>query len=302
MEDSMRCETPQEYNEFIGVETYHPLVSVIDFSKVSPFAHPKQWSYGYYAISLKGGQNICALKYGRNYYDYKEGTLIFTAPNQIIALTDDERKPRHHPNNWALLFHPDIIRGTSLGKNIKKYGFFSYDVHEALHLSEQERQMAKECLLNIDQELKRGVDKHTKTLICSNIELLLNYCLRFYDRQFITRENENIDILSKFESLLDNYFQSDIPKTLGLPSVKYCAEQLNISANYFGDLLKKETGKNAQEHIQLKLIEVAKEKLFQKDKTVSEIAYELGFEYPQYFSRVFKKRVGVTPNEYRIVN
>lgn len=301
MNGIIRCETPQDYNDVFGLETLHPLVAVIDYSKLRSIDLPEGWSYGFYGIYLKGAGQ-CALRYGRNYYDYKEGTLMFTAPNQAITLTKEDRDTPLEPNNRALFFHPDIIRGTSLGKNIKDYTFFSYDVHEALHLAESERQMVIDCFRNIEYELNRGIDKHSKTLIVSNVELFLNYCVRFYDRQFITRQNANIDILSKFELLLNNYFQSDLPKTLGLPSVKYCAEQLNISANYFGDLLKKETGKNAQEHIQLKLIEAAKEKLFQKDKTVSEIAYELGFEYPQYFSRIFKKKVGVTPNEYRIAN
>ena len=300
MERVMTFKTPQAYNAFLGLETLHPLVAVIDFSKVPPFQYPPSWRNEFYVISYKSGNHTCSLKYGRNYYDYSEGTLVFTAPNQIISLTADEQKPPSQSNNWALLFHPELIRGTSLGKNIKQYTFFSYDVHEALHLSEQERKMILDCFRNIDLELKHGIDNHSKTLLCSNIELFLNYCVRFYERQFITRQNTNVDILSKFETLLDDYFLSDLPQKSGLPSVKYCADHLNLSANYLGDLLKKETGKNAQEHIQLKIIEIAKEKLFDLNKSVSQVEYELGFEYPQYFSRLFKKRVGVSPNEYRI--
>lgn len=185
---------------------------------------------------------------------------------------------------------------------MKDYSFFSYEVNEALHLSEQERGVIIDCLNNISEELNRGIDKHSKMLIVSNIELLLNYSIRFYDRQFITRENVNKDILSKFENVVNGYFQTDKPQTIGLPSVRYCADQLHLSANYLGDLIKKETGKSAQEHIQLRLIDIAKEKILGTNKTVSEIAYELGFKYPQHFTRVFKKNVGHTPNEYRSIN
>jgi len=300
MDGIITFKTPQEYNAFLGVETLHPLISVIDFSKVQPFQHPVGWRNEFYVISYKGGNNACGLKYGRNYYDYKEGTLVFIAPHQVVSLTELERNPPAQYNNWTLLFHPELIRGTSLGKMITKYTFFSYEVHEALHLSEQERKLALDCFQNILHELHHAIDNHSKTLICSNIELFLNYCVRFYERQFITRQNTNVDVLSRFEKLLDDYFQSDLPQNSGLPSVKYFADKLNLSANYFGDLLKKETGKNAQEHIQIRLIETAKEKLFDMNKSVSQIAYELGFEYPQYFSRLFKKRVGVSPHEYRI--
>jgi len=299
MKGIIRCATPQDYNDIFGLETLHPLVAVIDYSKLNPIDLPEGWSYGFYGIYLKGSER-CALRYGRNYYDYKEGTLMFTSPNQVVTLEKEDREAPLEPTNRALFFHPDIIRGTSLGRNIKNYTFFSYDVHEALHLSEQERQMVIDCFRNVEYELKQGIDKHSKTLIASNIELFLNYCVRFYDRQFIMRQNENIDILSKFERLLDEYFVSDLPQKSGLPSVKYCAEKLHLSPNYLGDLLKKETGKSAQEHIQFRLIEAAKDKLFQKDKSVDQVAYELGYEYPQYFSRMFKKNVGMTPKEYRM--
>jgi len=175
-------------------------------------------------------------------------------------------------------------------------------VHEALHLSETERRVIADCLAKIKFELAHAIDKHSKTLIVSNIELLLNYCVRFYDRQFITRDHAHKGILQRFENLLNDYFASDKPQTTGLPSVAYCADQLNLSANYFGDLVKKETGKSAHEYIQLKLMDMAKEKIFDTSKSVSEIAYELGFKYPQHFSRLFKQRVGYSPNEYRMLN
>ncbi len=243
----------------------------------------------------------CAeLKYGRNHYDYQDGTLLFIAPGQVFGF--DENVKTLQPTGWALLFHPDLIRGTSLGRHISDYNFFSYDVNEALHISERERQIVLECFNKIRYELEHAIDKHSKNLIVSNIELFLNYCVRFYDRQFLTRDNIHKDALARFESLLDNYFQSDMPQTLGLPSVKYCAGQLNLSANYFGDLVKKETGKSAQEYIQDKVINVAKEKVLDISKSISEIAYEIGFKYPAHFTRLFKQHVGQSPNEYRILN
>ncbi len=200
------------------------------------------------------------------------------------------------------MFHPDLIRGTSLGQHIKDYSFFSYEVHEALHLSEKELDVVLECFKKIEFVLQQSVDKHSKHLIVSNIELFLSYCLRFYDRQFITRDNINSDVLTKFESLLNSYFESENPIKLGIPTVAYFADQLHLSANYFGDLIKKETKKTALEYIQLTIIDAAKEKIFVPGKSVNEIAYELGFKYPQHFSRFFKHHVGYSPNEYRQLN
>lgn len=291
-----RFNTIDEYNKVMGVQTRHPLVTVIDFSKANhPGEYPEGHCYGYYAVFLKENK-MCDIKYGRNLYDYQEGTLVFLSPEQVVKIVN--RQP-HQPKGWALMFHPDLIRGTALGRAMKDYTFFSYDVFEALHLSQEEHQTVLECFRNIEIELHHSIDNHSQRLIVSNIELFLNYCIRFYDRQFITRGHANSDTLSRFESLLDDYFKSDLPQKEGLPSVGYCAGRLNLSANYLGDLLRKETGKSAQEHIQLRLIEVAKERMFEKNKSVSQIAYELGFEYPQYFSRLFKKRTGMTPNEFR---
>lgn len=298
MEEIIKLDIVSQYNALLGQETLHPLVSVIDFSKVKPTKHVRM-NLGFYTIFLKDVK--CGnLRYGRNYYDYQEGTLVFIAPGQVIGIEDNGEN--FQPEGRALLFHPDLIRGTVLGQHIKDYTFFSYEVNEALHLSEQERQVIIDCFSKINFELRHAIDKHSKTLIVTNIELFLNYCVRFYDRQFITRDNINRGILEKFESLLDNYFQSDKPQTVGLPSVAYCAEQLNLSANYCGDLIKKETGKSPQEYIQLKLIDIAKEKMFDATKSISQIAYELGFKYPQHFSRFFKTRVGYSPNEYRLQN
>lgn len=198
-----------------------------------------------------------------------------------------------------MLFHPDFIRGTVLGKHIQDYSFFSYDVNEALHISEQERQVVLECFRKIAFELQHGIDKHSRKLIVSNIELFLNYCVRYYDRQFITRDHANTGIIEKFDYSLNDYFSSDKPHETGIPTVGYFASELHLSANYFGDLVKKETGKTAQEYIQAKAIDVAKERILDPTKSVSEVAYELGFKYPQHFTRFFKQHVGNTPIEYR---
>jgi AraC-like DNA-binding protein len=240
------------------------------------------------------------LKYGRNYYDYQEGTLVFVAPGQVMEIETDGKV--YQPIGHALVFHPDLIRGTSLARSINDYNFFSYNANEALHLSERERQIVLDSFSKIEFELKQNIDKHSKKLIASNIELFLNYCERFYDRQFITRDNVNKGILEKFEELLNGYFSSTKPQNIGLPTVAYFAEELHLSANYFGDLIKKETGKSAKEYIQNKIIDIAKNKTFDTDKTVNEIAYELGFKYPQHFTRLFKNITGFTPNEYKSLN
>ena len=298
MKEIVKLETVTAYNKLRGVETMHPLVTVIDLSKAEPMA-AKTFNFGLYAIYLK--ELKCGeLKYGRNHYDYQEGTLVFIAPGQVMGVQPNVKT--FEPKGWALLFHPELIKGTALGKHIQDYSFFSYDVNEALHLSDKEHQIVLDCFAKIQYELQQSIDKHSKKLIASNIELFLNYCDRFYDRQFITRDNAHKGILERFEDLLSNYFSSDKPAVIGLPSVAYCAGALNLSPNYFGDLIKKETGKPAQEYIQSKIIDVAKERIFDIHKSVGEIAYDLGFKYPQHFTRLFKQRVGVSPNEYRNLN
>jgi AraC family transcriptional regulator, transcriptional activator of pobA len=297
MNEILRLEKVSQYNMLKGVETLHPLVSVIDNSSVKPLPNGKLY-FGFYAIFLK--EVKCGeLKYGRNNYDYEEGTLVFIGPGQVLGVNNDAN---YKPKGWTLLFHPDLFRGTSLGHNIKNYRFFSYDLNEALHLSEKERQIVIDLLNKIDNELGNNIDKHSKTLITNNIELLLNYCVRFYDRQFITRENINKGILERFEQELNEYFQTDQLQNSGLPYVGYFAEKFNLSANYFGDLVKKESGKTPQELIHQKLISIAKDKIFDTTKSVNEIAFDLGFKYPQHFSRMFKKSTGFTPNEYRLMN
>ena len=301
MKKVLNINTIPEYNVLVGQQTFHPLVSVIDFSTVEPQKRgdAQALNFGFYTVFYKQDKH-CDLRYGRNYYDYQEGTLVFIAPGQVVSIEEDGSD--YKPSGTVLLFHPDLLRGTSLGHNMKDYTFFSYDVHEALHLSEEEKQIVFECYRKIDYEIKRSIDKHSKKLIVSNIELFLNYCTRFYDRQFITRDHANTGVMEKFERLLNEYLVSEKPQTEGIPSVAYFADELHLSANYFGDLIKKETGKSALEHIQAKLIDIAKEKIFQHNKSVSEIAYELGFKYPNHFSRFFKQQVGYSPNEYRGLN
>ena len=298
MSDIMKIDTVQQYNDYFGVETCHPLVSVIEGSKAKPLRYGRKL-YGVYAVLLK--DTVCgSLKYGQSIYDYQRGTMLFIAPGQVMGLEDDGQL--HQPEGWILTFHPEFLRGTPLAGIMKTYSYFSYNANEALHLSEQERRTVIECMEKIRAELQYPVDKHSKSLIADNIKLLLDYCIRFYDRQFITRENANYDILTRFENLLDDYFASGKAATEGMPSVQQCAEALCLSANYFSDLVKKETGMSALKHIRQKMLEVSKERVFDTSKSISEISYELGFPYPQHFSRWFKKMAGCTPNEYRMLN
>lgn len=297
MGDIIQLNSVQDYNELLGVETLHPLVSVVDMSQLEVIRHSRK-NFGFYCIFLK--QLDCGpLLYGRNQYDYREGTLVFVAPGQVAGINDNGET--RNPHGWILMFHPDLLRGTPLDRQMKEYTFFSYESNEALHMSERERQIVINCFKEIREELEHAIDKHSKQIVAANIEVLLNHCVRFYDRQFITREIVNHDLLSRFENLLDNYFNSDKPQQFGLPSVAWCSGELYLSANYFGDLIKKETGKSAQEYIQLVTIERAKKLLTEGNQSISEIAYILGFKYPHHLSRLFKKVTGMAPNQYRSV-
>ena len=299
MEKIEKLTSVAQFNSRRGQETLHPLVSVLDQSKSTPIRANRHVTE-IYVIFLKDLK--CEdFQYGRNVYDHQEETLLFIAPGQVFGFDLPEER-LVQPTGWALVFHPDFIKGTSLGRKMDEYGFFSYESKEALHVSQREKQIVLECFRKIKEELERGIDKHSKTLIVSNIELFFNYCVRFYDRQFITRESLNKDVLTKFEDLLKKYFETDQPKITGLPTVAYCAEELNLSANYFGDLVKKETGRSALEYIQAKVIDLAKEKIYDRSKSISEIAFEMGYKYPQHFTRLFKQRVGKSPQEYRMAN
>jgi AraC family transcriptional regulator, transcriptional activator of pobA len=298
MDTTRRFETIGEYNAFNNNETLHPLASVVDLSKASPRSGSKMY-FGFYTIFLKDVK--CGdLVYGRATYDYQEGTLVFLAPGQVAGVNSNGEM--YQPKGYALIFHADLLHGTALGRHINDYSFFSYETREALHVSERERQLVLDCFAKISYELEHAIDKHSKKLIASNIELFLDYCQRFYDRQFITRETVHKGIMEKFDNLLKDYFASDKTQTIGIPSVAWCAGEVNLSSNYFGDLIKKETGKSAQEFIQTKIIDLAKEKLIDPNKSITQIAVELGFKYPAHFTRFFKQRVGHTPNEYRTMN
>lgn len=279
----------------------HPLVAVVDFSQYEEqFNSGMKITLGFYSIMFK---NFCVnkMKYGQQSYDFQEGSLICIAPRQVITL-DEPLQKKVDISGWGLFFHPDLIRGTSLGKTIKNYSFFSYETNEALHLSDKEKKVLYDIVQKIDGELFENIDKHSQTLIVSNIELLLNYCTRYYDRQFITRKHINKDILVRFEKKLQEYLQSSLLSEKGLPTVKFLADKMHLSANYLSDLLKRETGMNAQDRIHYYLIEEAKNLLLSSDMTVGELAFSLGFEYPQYFSRLFKSKTGMTPLEYRNMN
>ena len=285
MDKILNLDSVDLYNKLYGLETLNPLVSVIDLNKATSSVDLIRFNYGIYALYLKL-EKACDIKYGRQTYDYQEGTIVCFAPGQTAETNPTTDKVQ--VNAHGILFHPDLLRGTSLGKSIKKYTFFSYEVNEALHLSEEERSIVMDCLKIIRMELEHGVDKHSKTLLVNHIELLLNYCMRFYERQFITRGKINRDVLTRFENLLDEYFESALAEQDGLPTVKYFADKLCLSSNYFGDMFKKETGKSPQEYIQEKVIELAKERISDTADTVSQIAYSLGFQYPQHFCRLFK--------------
>lgn len=287
-----------EYSKMRGAETLHPLINVLDYDNLK-FLEPASYNFGFFCIFLK--ETKCGdLRYGKESYDYQEESLVFVAPGQI--LTVENYLPGVKPKGKVLLFHADFLRGTLLNNILNDYSFFSYSSNEALHLSKKERKLVLNLFETIEDELRQNLDKHSKTLVITHLQLLLNYATRFYDRQFMTREHINKGIIEKFEDLLNNYFSAEKHQQTGLPTVSYCAEQLHLSANYFGDLIKKETGISAQEYIQTKVIEAAKERIFDLDKSISEIAYELGFKYPQHFTRLFKQKTGTTPLEYRNLN
>lgn len=298
MNEITKLDTVQHYCALFGIEALHPLISIVDCDKMSPIRHGRRL-YNLYAVLLKD-TDCGTMSYGRSLYDYEKGTVLFAAPGQVMGADDDGKL--HQPAGWALVFHPELLRGTPLASMMKDYTYFSYNANEALHLSEHERRTITECMEKIQAELQYPIDKHSKSLIVDNVKLLLDYCIRFYDRQFITRENANKDILTRFENLVEDYLVTNASAEKGMLSVQYCADKLCLSASYLGDLLKKETGISALKHIQQKMLDVAKERVFDTSKSISEIAYELGFQYPQHFSRWFKKMAGCTPNEYRTTN
>lgn len=301
MQPIIHLKSITEINRFVQCKTNHPLVSVVDFSKIDEYLEEgTRISADFYTIMFK---NYCTnhLKYGRQSLDFQDGSLICIAPRQVLEM-DTEIERKADMMGWGLFFHPDLIRGTSLGNKMNEYTFFSYEMSEALHLSDKEKQTLFDIVQKIEVELHENIDIHSHTLIVSNIELLLNYCSRYYGRQFITRKLNNSNTISEVEKLLSSFFRSEKLKEQGLPTVKYLADHVHLSPGYLSDLLKKETGMNAQDHIHYFLIEEAKNNLLNTNQSVSEIAYALGFEYPQYFSKLFKQKTGKTPLEFRNLN
>ncbi len=278
----------------------HPLITIIDVSKLA-YGEERiglRFAADMYCIALKDAS--CGLDYGRNHYDFNEGVLIFTGPQQVLSVKKAQKL--NEVKGWMLYFHPDLIRNTALGSQMEKYSFFSYEVFEALHLSDQEQKTVTQCVDMIQSEIKERIDNHSQQVLVSNLELLLNYCVRYYERQFNTRTARNKDMISKVESLLRDYYTTGKLVELGPPSIAYLAEKCHLSANYLSDLLKKETGRTAKDHINDFLINKAKNLLLSSTDTISGIAYTLGFNYPHYFSRLFKSKTGLTPQEYRQSN
>ena len=278
----------------------HPLISLIDASRVDVPENGvgARIINDLYMISLK--DKSCGMEYGRNSFDFEEGVLIFSAPGQIYSPTKAIRKGEIQ--GWILYFHPDLIRNTHLGEHIDDYTFFNYEVYEALHLSESEEKTVHDCISNIQSEYEQRIDNHSRRVIVSNLELLLNYCLRFYERQFNTRSHRSTDIVSQFEKDLKGYFDADLHLKNGIPPIHYFSEKAHLSQHYFSDLLKKETGRTPKDHINEFIIQKAKNLLWSTDQSVSEIAYDLGFNYPHYFTRLFKSKTGQTPLQYRNLN
>lgn len=297
-QDIIQLNDINTYCKYCGFEVLHPLVAVVDMAKAARNYPDGKLNFGVYAVWLKQGVG-CSIKYGRRNYDYQEGTVVSFAPGQVVQIQNGDGTSG---TGIGVLFHPDLIHGTSLGKKIERYTFFSYYDAEALHLSEREREQYLLIVDSIKRELEHAIDKHSRELLCDNIEMLLDNCLRFYDRQFITREKVNGDVLADFESKLNAYFAQGLAKQNGFPTVAGMASELCFSVGYFGDLIKKETGQTAQQYIQNKIINLAKQELLGTDLSVNEIAYKLGFEYPQHFTRLFKKVTCKSPTEFRMAS
>ena len=297
-ENIVRIRSISQLHAALGLpKPKHPLVSLFDVSKifVSQEAVNTKIVYDFYSVSLK--DNSRGIEYGRNHYDFEEGVMVFAAPGQVY--TPVAPIQAGDMKGWILFFHPDLLRNTSLGKQIDDYSFFNYDVYEALHLSEQEEKIIHDTATNIQLEYSQRIDNHSHRVIVSNIELLLNYCLRFYERQFNTRVHHSKDITALFERNLKEYFDLNKQAEAGLPSIRYFAEHAHLSQHYFSDLIKKETGRTPKDHINDFVIEKAKYLIMGTEKSISDIAYELGFNYPHYFTRLFKSKTGCTPVEFR---
>ncbi len=305
MKDIIKIESISMFHNLLQMPPpKHPLISVIDFSTLHPFGQNSvhegtKVASSFYAITLKQLKNG-SIQYGRKQIDFQEGSLFFSFPDQVGILQNPVFEECSY--NWGVFFHTDLLYGTPLASKIADYSFFRYATNEALHLSEDEKESLSTIVKSIQTELNLPIDKHTKNVFVSAIELLLNHCNRYYDRQFITRENQNKTVVGIISNFLSNYFVSSDLSVKGLPTVLQCAEHVNLSPSYLSDLLRKETGKTTQEHIHYHLLEIAKDRLLGSDDSVKAIAHSLGFEYPQYFSSLFTKKVGVSPSEFRNTN
>ena len=304
MESIFKIENISLLNEVLGQQPpKHPMISVVDFAKVDfnrlGNISQQKVTTAFYSIilkQLKGG----SIKYGRQYLDFQNGSLFFTAPNQLVNI--ESPKLSECKYNWGIYFHPNLILGTTLYHKMADYTFFDYGANEVLHVSEDEKHSLAEILNALRKEINRPIDKHTKKVLASSLELILNHCERYYDRQFITREEVNKNVVTILNQYLSDYFSSELPQINGLPTVKKCAEKVHLSPNYLTDLLRKETGKSTQELIHYHVLGVAKNRLLNSDNPISQIAFSLGFEYPQYFGKLFKSKVGVSPSEFRNIN
>ena len=278
----------------------HPLITILDTEKLAYREETvgKRFSSDLYCIALKDSN--CGIDYGRNSYDFDDGVLIFTAPKQVIKVKKTQEI--NQVKGWMIYFHPDLIRNTALGSKIDAYNFFNYEVHEELHLSENEQNTLNQIVQLIQDEIKERIDNHSQQVLVSNIELLLNYSKRFYQRQFNTRSANNIDIVSRVELLLKGYYSKNQLIEKGQPTIQYLADHCHLSASYLSDLLAKETGRSAKDHINDFLVDKAKHLLLSSTDSISGIAYTLGFNYPHYFGRLFKQKTGKTPQEYRQMN
>ncbi len=293
MSKVMKIKNVGDYSRWLGHIDRHPLVSVINYAELSPVRHSLN-NYSVYGIFFHDEAEI-DLAYGCGKYDYKKGTVICVAPGQIGGKEDNGERVKL--TGWALLFHPDLLHHTPLEKNIKNYSFFDYRVNEALHMTDEEHDIFVSLMQQIRNELQKRRDDLQDVIIVGYIELVLNFCQRFYNRQFMTRKIVNSDILMRFDSLLHDYYEKSIQLKLGLPTVQYCADKLCMSSNYFGDLIKKMTGDTPSNYIRQYVIQYAKNKLAD-GMSVTEVAYELGFEYPQHLSRMFKQQTGITPSRF----
>lgn len=300
MSDIYTIKSISQLHNLLEIEKpVHPLISIVRHSKSMRINYgDARFSSDLYFISLKENTKG-SFKYGRNSYDFEEGTLLFVSPNQILSSNGDSEPDE---KGWSIFFHPDLIRKSNLAKTISSYSFFKYEAYEALHLSDKEKTTLTECVLKIEQEINQNLDKHSQELIIHNIEAVLKYGNRYYDRQFTTRTNQSKDHIAKFESFLKNYWDNQKQIDFGIPTVDQCGKAMNMSGKYLSDLLKAETGKTLVEHIHLYIVEKAKNDLLGSNTSISEIAYSLGFEYPQHFSKIFKEKVGFSPSEYRNLN